>query len=235
MKIKFCYILHLFLLFAFSLSAQTEKVRNLLYIDQRRMHVGFLLGVHTQDLSFRHSGKIQENGEEWYAEVPAFSPGFAVGLMGDLAITESLNLRLTPSLYFGNKTVTFREYHSGESFDQDIRSNYLALPLSVRYSARRLNNYRPYVSTGVSPMVNLSRRRNKPLMLKRFDAAVEVAVGCDFYLPYFKLIPELKFSFGLFDAIQRERKDLKDPDMYKYTEAINASRSRMVSLLFYFE
>lgn len=61
-------------------------------------------------------------------------------------------------------------------------------------------------------------------------------LGCDFYLPYFKLIPELKFCFGLTDVIDHERKDLTDdPSKLKITQSIKKATSAMVVLTFYFE
>lgn len=226
------------LLFTFIFSgilAQTEKVKNLPYIDQRRVHFGFVLGMHTQDLAFSHTGKIQPNGDSWYAEIPEFSIGFSVGLVSDLAFTESLNLRFTPSMYFGNKNVVLREASKGTRISQDIKSNYIMLPVHLRYSARRVNNYRPYITTGFNPMIDISKRKDTPLVLNRFDVAFEVGFGCDLYLPFFKLIPELKFSLGLADVLKHKRPDLKDPAQIIYTEGINKANSRMVSLLFYFE
>ena len=60
-------------------------------------------------------------------------------------------------------------------------------------------------------------------------------MGCDFYLKNFKLIPELKFSFGLTDVLTRNRPDLAEPEMKKYAQTMAKARSRMISLLFYFE
>ncbi|MGL4293730.1 MAG: porin family protein [Bacteroidales bacterium] len=224
-----------FTLICLSATAQTEKVKNLPYIDQRRIHFGFMLGMHTQDLSFSHSGKVQENGESWYAEVPEFSIGFSVGLVGDLAFTESLNLRFTPGMYFGNKQVVLREASTGARISQDIKSNYLLFPVNVRYSARRVNNYRPYVMTGINPSFDISKRKDTPLVMNRMDMALEFGLGCDLYLPFFKLIPELKFSIGLLDILKHKRPDLKDPTQIVYTEGLNKATSRMVSLSFYFE
>lgn len=230
------YITSLLLFFTFLVaSAQTEKVKNLPYIDQRRIHFGFLLGMHAQDLSFSHTGKVQENGESWYAEVPESSIGFSVGLVSDLAFTESLNLRLTPSMYFGNKHVVMREATNGTRVSQDIKSNYVMLPVHLRYSAHRVNNYRPYLTSGFNPMIDVSKRKDTPLLLNRFDVAFEIGLGCDLYLPYFKLIPELKFSLSLTDILKHKRPDLKDPAHIVYTEGIDKARSRMVTLVFYFE
>ncbi|MDO5570929.1 MAG: porin family protein [Bacteroidales bacterium] len=233
MKFRLTLLLILFPLI--SIFAQTQRVKNNPYIDQRRIHYGFMIGVQSQDLNISHSGKVQENGEKWFAEIPSFSPGFSVGLVGDYAFTESLNLRFTPTLHFGNKTITFIEETSKETVTQDLKSNYIAAPVSIRYSALRLNNYRPYIMTGIAPMFDLSKRKETPITLKKYDLCFEIGIGCDLYLPYFKLIPELKFSLGLLNVIQKDRKDFRDESMIKYTDAIESAKSNMVTLSFYFE
>ncbi len=215
--------------------AQSEKVKNLPYADYERVHLGFLLGMHTQDLAFSHTGFIGENGESWYAEQPGFSPGFSVGLLASLSILEQLELRLTPTMHFGNRYITLIESESGTTEKQDIKANIVAIPLNLKYRSKRINNYRPYITAGVSPSIDLSKKKNTPIVLNRFDFAIELGLGLDIYLPYFKLIPELRFSFGLIDLIKHDRPDLKDPSMIKYTQGIESAKSRSVSLIFYFE
>ena len=76
MKHLFKIVLLISLFVPTLLFSQAEKVRNTPYIDQRRIHFGFMLGMHTQDIAFTHSGYVEENGEAWFAEIPDFSPGF---------------------------------------------------------------------------------------------------------------------------------------------------------------
>ncbi len=205
------------------------------YADFKKVHFGFLLGVHAQDINFTNSGFVTETGESWYAEQHNFSPGFSVGLVADWALHNHVNLRLTPTFEFGNRYITLREQNSKEEVKQDIKGNIISIPLHVKYSASRVNNYRPYVMAGVSPAFDLSKHKETPLVLKRFDFALEMGLGCDIYLPFFKLIPEIKFSLGLVDLIKHERPDLKDPTLFKYTQGVDRGTSRSVSLLFYFE
>ncbi len=67
------------------------------------------------------------------------------------------------------------------------------------------------------------------------DYGLEFGVGCNIYLPLFKLCPELKFSFGLVNLIDKDRSQLDDKDLLKYTQAISSGKSRMISLIFNFE
>lgn len=221
------------------LVAQERKVQNRPYIDMRRWHYGFLFGTHVQDLEFVNNGYVHtlEDGtqESWFADVAAYTPGFSVGVLGELRMTEYLSLRFVPTMYFGDKTVVFSEQKGGAVERQAIKSTYLSVPVDVKWGAQRFNNYRPYVVAGVAPMLDLTVKRQKALLVQRADVAVEVGFGCDFYLPFFKLIPELKFCFGLADVLVRDRKDLTDKNLLKYTQSLDGASNRMMTLTFYFE
>lgn len=219
--------------------AQERKVQNRPYIDMRRWHYGFLFGLHVQDLEFTNNGYMHapEDAatESWFADVAAYNPGFSVGVLGELRLTEHFALRFVPTMHFGDKMVYFREQQSGDIEKQNIKSTYMAVPVDVKYAAQRFNNYRPYVMAGLSPMVDLTVKKQKALLTRRFDLAFEVGFGCDFYLPYFKLIPELKFCFGLTNLLVKDRSDLIDKNLLKYTQSVDGVASRMVVLTLYFE
>ena len=221
------------------LAAQERKVQNRPYIDMRRWHYGFLFGLHMQDLEFTNNGYVHtlEDGtqEAWFADVSSYTPGFSVGVLGELRLTEYLALRFIPTMYFGDKTVTFREQSGGGVERQAVKSTYLSMPVDVKWTAQRFNNYRPYVVAGVAPMVDLTVKRQKALLVQRADMALEVGLGCDFYLPFFKLIPELKFCFGLSDVLVKKRNDLTDKNLLKYTRSLDGAMNRMMVLTFYFE
>lgn len=232
---RFCYIfILLFFICTFAFS-QMPKVQNRPYIDQRRFHYGFFIGLHTQDMEFVNNGFVTANGESWFMDVPEYLPGFQVGVLGEMFLHEHISLRLIPSLYFGDKKIVFKEQFKGERKYLHLRSTYVSMPVNVKFTSRRVNNYRPYIVTGASPIVNLALKKQKELLLNTFDLQVEIGVGCDIYLPFFKLIPEVKFSFGVLDVINRNRKDLTDKDMIKFTQSIDRASSRSISLVFYFE
>ncbi|MBQ5887945.1 MAG: PorT family protein, partial [Bacteroidaceae bacterium] len=95
MKRTITYILLLLLpLFAF---AQERKVQNKPYIDFRRLHYGFFIGTHMQDMEFINNGFVTENGETWYADIANYNPGFSVGVLADLRLNTYLSLRAIPT------------------------------------------------------------------------------------------------------------------------------------------
>lgn len=231
---RILYIL-LLLVLPLSLFAQERKVQNKPYIDYRRLHYGFFVGLHMQDMEFYNNGFVTENGEQWFADIPSYNPGFTVGVLADLRLNSQLSLRLLPTLHFGQNTIKFCNAKSGLKESQQVKTTYLAFPLHVKYTAERFNNYRPYLTAGVAPMVNLTVKKNRPILFKKFDCMFEVGMGCDFYLPFFKLIPELKFAFSLTDVLEKNRKDLTDDNDLKFTRSVDKVVSKMIVLSLYFE
>jgi hypothetical protein len=108
-------------------------------------------------------------------------------------------------------------------------------PVDVKFSSLRSNNYRPYLLTGGFATLNLGRKLNEAVLLKRFDYGVNIGVGCDFYLPIIKICPEIRFCFGLADLIEKTRTDLQDESLLKYSKAISKGTSRMIVLIINFE
>ena len=146
--------------------AQERKVQNKPYIDYRRLHYGFFVGAHMQDMEFMNNNFVTDAGEQWYADIASYNPGFTVGVLADWRLSTHFSLRALPTLHFGQNTIIFREYNTGARERQQVKTTYLALPLHVKYSAERFNNYRPYITAGVSPMVNLTVKKQKQLLLR---------------------------------------------------------------------
>lgn len=214
----------------------TDKLMNRPYADLKRWHLGFSVGFHVQDLNFTHNGFLTPEGERWSMEVPSFSPGFCLNVLGDLRLHEYLNLRFSPGIYFGSKGVVMKEYYSGTVMKQDVKSAYVVTPLDLKVSGMRYHNIRPYVTAGFMASFDVTKKRIEPLVFNTCDTYLTIGLGMDFYLPYFKLIPEIKFCFGLTDILKHNRPDLED-DLYTYkiTQSLSKVKSNMVVINFYFE
>ena len=215
--------------------AQPRKLMNRPYIDQRPFHYGFHAGLHVQDIEFTNNGYIDANGNQWFADVPNYDPGFTVGILGELKLHNNIALRVIPTMHFGEKNTWFYNQTTGEHQIQNMKSTYISIPIDLKFTAERFNNYRPYVMCGVNPMYDLTVKKQRNLLLRPFDCFLEVGLGCDFYLPYFKCIPELKFCFGLLDIINKKRKDLTDPALTNFTQGVDRGQNKMIVLTFYIE
>lgn len=235
MSLRFLFIALFSCLFAAGM-AQQRKIQNKPYIDERRFHYGFYIGLHDQSLQLENNGYIDsKNGQQWVASADRTNFGFTVGVLGEWRLNKYISIRLLPGLHFGSKHITFRELNSGKTESQDMKSCYINVPVDFKFAAPRFNNYRPYVVAGISPMYDLITSKQTKLRAKPFNLMLEAGLGCDLYLPFFKFIPELKFCFGLGNILNKNRKDLKDPTQLIYTESVNKATAGMLMLTFYFE
>lgn len=237
------------LLFSASLFAEGNKVQNRPYTDLRPFHFGVLVGTHFQDIEFQNLGPQQIANEQGVMEERTvtvdqdrWDMGFTVGVLGEARITQNLAFRLAPAMYFGTKHLTFHNFsekmESGAPLEktQDLKTIYVSSAMDMIFAAPRLNNTRPYIMAGLNPMLNLSGSDSDYVKLKRFDCFLEMGLGCDFYLPFFKLRPELKFCLGLTDSLDKNHvKNIKDQNMLQYTNSVKKAKSKMICLTFYFE
>ena len=229
--------------------AQKRKAQNRPYIDLRPMHFGISIGLNMQDIELQNVGPQTITLPDG-SEVPAnilcdadiWNPGFSVGVLADLRISQHLSLRVLPTMHFGSKRLTFRNMldpdDSGQPrlSTQDMKNTYFSVPVDVKFSAQRFNNYRPYIMAGVNPMINLASKDQEAVQLKRFDTMVEVGMGCDFYLPFFKLIPEIKFCYSLTNALDKSHLgELRDPNKLAFASSISKAQTKMIVLTLYFE
>ena len=232
--------------------AQQRKVQNKPYIDLRPLHFGIHIGLNLQDVEFRNVGPqlitVGEGDGQTTQErtvlcdADTWNPGFSVGVVADMRLSQHLALRVTPTMHFGSKRLTFRDMQdlndagTPRLTTQDMKNTYIAIPVDVKFSAERFNNYRPYVMAGVSPMLNLTAKDQDYIHLKRFDTMFEVGLGCDYYLPFFKLIPELKFCFSLTDAFDsKHANELTDATKRAFARSVDMAQSKMIVLTLYFE
>ena len=205
------------------------------YIDLRPMHCGISVGMNMQDIEFDSEAPIVCDADRW-------NSGLSVGVLADMRLSNHLNLRISPTMHFGSKHLMLKNTGvldtEGRPITetQDMKNTYLAVPVDLKFSAQRWNNIRPYMLAGVSPMMNLTSKNQEIIQLKRTDLMVEVGLGCDLYLPFFKLIPELKFCYGLGNRIDKSHvADLKDDNKKLYANAVNGGHTKMIVLSFYFE
>lgn len=216
--------------------AQERVVQNKPFIDERPWHYGFHIGLHDQSLKLINNGFVDPaTGAQWMAENDRQNFGFSVGILGDWRITRQLALRVSPGLHFGSKHIGFRNQVDGTRRSQDLKTTYVAVPIDLKIAAPRFNNYRPYLVGGFSAMYDMTNAKGEMLRTKALQTFMQIGMGCDFYLPFFKLNPELKFYFGLGDILLHQRAELTNPEQKIFTQSLSNANSGMVVLTFYFE
>lgn len=221
-----------------SLSGQRQVVQRRPYADFRQFHLGFHVGVHVQDLVIYNSGFVREEGtpnaSPLFATVASYTPGFSVGLVMDYTIINNLELRMLPSLHLSERQITFT--NGVEEMERiGFRSNIIEVPLLLKYSSRRMNNIRPYILGGVYGGLQVGQRKMDAVRFQLLDYGFRIGVGCDIYLNYFKLCPELSFSYGIPNVIDYNRPEIWEDKRYDFTKTIGKASSRMILFTINFE
>ncbi len=230
------------LTFPLTLTAQEERVQNRPYTDLRPLHFGIVVGTNLQETEFSNVGLTTlHTGEqsEIYCDQDSWDMGFNVGVLMEARLNQHFAFRLAPQLYFGTHNFRFyNKLHPEENRDpkiQSMRTVYVGANFDIIFAAQRWNNHRPYIMAGLAPMINLTNNTNDYIQMKKSEVFAEVGLGCDIYLPFFKLRPELKFMYGLTNALDTKR-DIKDDNpILPYASAVNKANNRMIVLSFYFE
>lgn len=216
-----------------------ERLINLPTFDKKPVHYGYFLGLNQYDFKFEY---IQNYYKELMLKDIAVEQkkGFSVGLIGDVRINDYLNLRFEPGLFYNSRDLIYPEYveftRATDRF-REIKSTYIHLPLLVKISTKRINNFKPFIVGGFSTDFNLSSNQknsddNASNVFRVVSQHInyELGIGFDFYLYYFKFSPSLR---GIF-SMENELIPDSDPDS-PWTGKINNLFSRGVALIITFE
>jgi len=167
-------------------------------------------------------------------------PGFHLGPVTDIHIGEYFDFRLLIDLSFGQRNLKYLMVADTSASNPELTSHtmklsstYLEFPLLFKYKAARLNNFKPYLLAGLNPKIDLAAQKKikeeemPKIRLNRYDLAWEAGFGIDFYLPYFKFSPEIKYSRGLNNMVVR--------DNTQFTSAIKKLNSNIWTISLHFE
>ena len=206
-----------------------EKVLNNENFDKPFLSWGYYLGFNSYDYKFEYN----ENKPDILV---TSSIGFNVGLIGNMRINEFFDLRFEPGLVITNRELGYDEsYFTDLDFDEsdlirEVKSTYIHFPLLVKFSALRLNNFKPFIEGGISASINLASNEDNPndnasgqFRTKTNVYFYELGFGIDFYLPYFKFTPSIRGVFALNDELIRD----EDPDS-PWTSNVTSMKTRGV-------
>ena len=254
------FLLMAVLTVALAASAQQSRaVQNRPYTDLRPFHFGLFVGTHLQDLDLINVGPqtiVAEDGTQTTRLISVdqdrWDTGFTVGVLGEFRLNKTFQFRLAPAMLFGVRHLTFYDFTApkspvSEGDDsgtgvllneriQNIKTAYITCAADLIFASQRNGNVRPYLMAGLNPVINLSGSESDILKLKRTDLYFEIGAGCDFYMPFFKLRPELKFMFGLTDCLDHNHAaNLRDENLRVFANSVSRATSKMIALTFYFE
>ena len=249
-KTKSIVVLLFALIFSSSVFAQGNKSENLAKRDHDPYHFGFILSFNQMNFSLKvNESAIGIKPDFLPADYSSYTSakllgvtsqpvfGFTVGIVSNLKLAPLLDLRLIPSLAFGERKLNYTI--SGiEEFpiieQKSIRSTHVDIPLYVKFKSKRAGNIRAYVLSGIKYTFDLAAnsKKNKEaeidfISLNSQDWLFEAGAGFDFYLPYFKFGVELKMSYGLTDILESQNNF--------YADGISGLNSKLFQISFTFE
>lgn len=218
--------------------------------DDRPIHFGFSVGVNFMDYRIEHSEAADNAGV--FIGLEEVLPGFTVNAIVNLRITENFDFRTLPGISFGERHLyyidssgygnsIYPEPGSGRTSYYKSPSSYIEIPVCLKYKAKRLNNFRPYLIGGANFRWDLTIKdsyddEDQLIMTDVFNAFGEVGTGMDFYMTYFKLGIEIKYSFGLWNILNRTNsKGEIDEELAHFTDYIDKITAHMVVVSFHFE
>ena len=213
-----------------------EKIKHQENFDKDFLTWGYFIGFNSYDFKFEYEQDLKD------IEVQT-NLGFGVGLIGDMRINDYFNLRFEPGLYITQRNFQYDEsYFDGMTFTdadlyREVKSTYIHLPLLLKVSTKRINNFKPFIVGGVSTALNLSSNEENPddnsvgqFRTKRAMYFYELGFGVDFYLYWFKFTPTIRGVFALNDELVRD----VDPNS-PWTSNISTMKTRGVFLNFTFQ
>lgn len=230
-----------------ALSTHAQEAMNRPYVDDKLFHFGFQLGMNFSSFGIQDSNEpVMMNGQldTIHARVSSVLPGFHVGFVTDLRLCNYLNLRFCPGLQFSSRIISYqaasgrdiRGLNESDKNKVEILAIPVYLPLYLKFSAKREGNYRPYVIGGGGASFNVSRDRDKPVLMNLTDYFCEVGFGCDFYLNWFKFCPEITYRIGFANQLcPSDQHPNLDPKNVFYTDAISRMTSHCICITFNFE
>jgi len=205
-------LIALLALLSLNVNAQRRKM-NMPEHDDKAYYFGLTFGLNFSQYRIKYSQSFVDQ-DTFKSIQPRLSPGFNLGLMGNLKLSKFIDLRFIPSLSFAEKRIvtaynTFRQDAADSSVDRSIESIYVHLPLQLKLKSDRLKNFRFYGMIGGKIDYDLaanaaSRRTDEWIKVSPLDIGYELGVGFEFYYPNFIFSPEIKLSQGLSNQLHKD-------------------------------
>jgi hypothetical protein len=214
-----------------SFNKDKKKVdKNLPYYDDKLLHYGFTLGLNSTRFLLKESGEFINPKDSLRSITSPRNTGFSLGFILNLKLGAYFDLRLLPTFSFYQRDVTFT-YASKAPVTQTTESTFIEVPLLCKYKSQRHGNTRMYVVGGVKPGIEAGAKKKEKkdtdLRTSNKDLCIEYGFGFDIYYPLFKFSPELRFSHGLLNMLNK--------DDNAYANSLSRLSSHTITLYLHFE
>jgi hypothetical protein len=215
---------------------QFRDVLNLADHDDKSFHFGIHLGVNRSHFSFTHHPLFlnQPLRDSILSVESINSTGINLAWLVNLRLGEHFDLRTYPlDLVFTEKafeySLKYPDIPGGENFItiKKVQGITLALPVQIKFSSDRINNFKVYMMVGGKIEYDLAanagaKKAESLIKLKSLDYGIESSIGFHIFFPYFVLTPEVKIGWGLANLHSRD-------ENLKYSNVIDKINSRTLT------
>src|SRR5450432_815788 len=164
--------------------------------DSKLYHFGINLGMNKSHFSFTHHPQFL-NQDSVMAIESVNSAGINLAWLVNLNLSPHFDLRTYPlDLTFSEKafeyTLTYPDVPGGDGklTLKKVQSITLTLPLQVKFSSDRIDNFRVYTITGVKLDYDMAanagnKNADDLIKLNKLDYSIEGGIGFHIYFPFF--------------------------------------------------
>ncbi len=234
-KVAICCLLFTGLLFNEANAQQGVKTDNMPNYDNRWLHYGFSIGVHTSSYRVKYNDKFTSPAfDSLHSIMPANAFGFSLGLIANIRLAEFLDLRIMPEVVFYDNRVDYNYIRGGQRMvdEQKVETTFVEFPILFKYKSMRRGNTRMYLIGGIEPGIEATGKKKdqddeNKLLVNGTNLSAQVGFGLDVYFPLFKFAPEIRFSRGLLN--------MKNDKENNYGAPIQQLATNTVTLYLLFE
>lgn len=220
-----------------SVNAQRNIIQNLQGFDEHRQyHFGFYIGTNLMGGNLSLNKSLFSNDTIFSVNLQP-KTGFNLGVIVDLHLGEFFDVRsLFPTLSFGQRDFHYRIKTMEGGIFTDIRSvesTYVSAPIEFKYKSKRYGNFRAYLMGGGEIGYDLVSNKDADafdksiIRLNEWNYGYSFGFGFEFFLEYFKLAPQIKWTKGL--------NNLLINDQTPFTDVIDRVNSNVVLISLTFE
>lgn len=224
-----------FVLCMSDVQAQRNTKDNLPNYDNRWLHYGFSIGIHSSGYRMKYADNFPSPAfDSLHSVMPQNSFGFSLGLIANFRLADFLDLRITPEVVFYENRVDYNYIQNGQSLidEQLVETTFVEFPVLFKYKSVRRGNTRMYLIGGIEPGIEATGKKEEQddsdkLLVNGTNLTLQAGFGLDVYFPLFKFAPEIRFSRGLLN-MKNEREN-------PYGAPIQSLATNTVTLYLLFE
>lgn len=220
---RFLMLSFVFLISSFGYS-QKQRVENYHKFDKRIIHFGFMLGANvTQSLVTPRLDAYSNYNLINVENIP--QPGAQVGVLTTVKLGLPIfRLRFIPTISFQERVYRYNFLLYGGTLEspfvnkERVGSVNLDFPLMVQFRTLRVNNFAAYLLGGFQYSLDLQSQEKATqsdtdpfLKFKKHDFQYQIGGGIEFFMPFFKMGIEVKFSQSIRNSFINDNTFISNP------------------------